>query len=111
MRQNILESSYLKEKSEAREELLGSIDSKLVSFASEWLHAISIRQKKEQTSEEHSWTAKKSLNEATWILGIFQITLLILFATVTGTEVLDSSVAPGTGTQGYNMFIGVEVMM
>lgn len=60
------------------------------------------------------------------------VTLIILFATVagdmtflsnafelmshqisirTGSEVLDPATQPGTGSQGYNMFIGVEIMM
>lgn len=58
-----------------------------------------------------SWDAVDQLAKTTYLLGIFQITLIILFATVGGSQILYPATAPGTGTQGYNMFIGVEIMM
>ena len=90
---------------------VGTRESKLASFAADWLQNILAHRNTGKTPDDHSWSSMKSLNQATWILGMAQISLLILFATVTGSEVLDSLTAPGTGTQGYNMFIGVEVMM
>lgn len=58
-----------------------------------------------------SEVAVQQLKKATWLLGGFQILLLILFATAGGSQVMDSTQHAGTGSQGYNMFIGVEIMM
>lgn len=60
---------------------------------------------------ELSWMSSRALNETSWCLGILQFILLILFATVTGSEVLGTDDAPGNGAEGYNMFVGVEIMM
>jgi hypothetical protein len=51
--------------------------------------------------------SKDQLRKATWALVVIQIAFIILFATVGGT----SFISYGTGTQAYNMFIGVEIMM
>jgi ammonium transporter Rh len=51
----------------------------------------------------------KSMSKATWLLGGFQLLLLILMATA--TQGPDNTTSPGTVTQAYNMFIGVEIMM
>lgn len=61
--------------------------------------------------EESSWNNMKQLNYATWAIGLWQVMMIILYATVGGPQELDPLTAPGTATQGYNMFIGVEVMM
>ena len=86
-----------------------------VDVVLDWL----VHLREEQTrkrSEDHSvkdreWGDLAQLKKTAMLLGCFQIFLIILFACVGGSEVLDPSTAPGTGTQGYNMFIGVEVMM
>ena len=67
-------------------------------------------QKDQSRKGELQWGTSEQLNLATWVLGIFQITLIILFATVGGSQILPED-AQGTVTQGYNMFIGVEIMM
>ncbi len=58
------------------------------------------------------WTRERKEQQNTFIitLALFQIFLIILFATVGGSSELPAG-SPGTGTQGYNMFIGVEIMM
>ena len=57
--------------------------------------------------EERNWGTKDSLRTATHLLLYFQVFLLILFWATSGSEL----VTYGTGTQAYNMFIGVEIMM
>ena len=61
--------------------------------------------------EQLAWGSQAQLEKTATFLAIFQIFLIILFACVGGSEVLDPTTAQGTGSQGYNMFIGVEVMM
>lgn len=51
--------------------------------------------------------SKAQLRSASYVLIVIQIMFIILFATVGGS----SFVTFGTGTQAYNMFIGVEIMM
>jgi hypothetical protein len=81
----------------------------------DWLHRASINKEKLRIELDRkstlSWGTIQQLNKTTWLLGCFQVVLIILFATLGGSEVLDPSTAPGTGSQGYNMFIGVEIMM
>ena len=69
------------------------------------------REDLKKRSDFISWDAVDQLAKTTYLLGIFQVTLIILFATVGGSQILYPATAPGTGTQGYNMFIGVEIMM
>ncbi len=57
--------------------------------------------------EEKEWGTKRNLTNATYVLIGFQCFLLFLFGTTSGSEL----VTYGTGTQAYNMFIGVEIMM
>ena len=64
-----------------------------------------------QSVKDREWGDLAQLKKTAMLLGWFQVLLIILFACVGGSEVLDPTTAPGTGTQGYNMFIGVEVMM
>jgi len=54
-----------------------------------------------------SWGTKRILTKTTYLLIVFQIILLILFGVCGGSEI----VTYGTGTQAYNMLIGVEIMM
>lgn len=87
---------------------------KHVDVVLDWLQNLRHEQAKEinrQNRGDLDWGDLEQLNKATWLLGGFQFTLIILFATVAGSEVLHAASAPGTVTQGYNMFIGVEVMM
>ena len=56
-----------------------------------------------------AWT-QASLRNATYLLGAFQIMMIILFASCS-TFVETSSSSTGTITQGYTYFIGVEIMM
>lgn len=52
---------------------------------------------------------KSSMSKATWFLAIFQVVLVILMGVCArGPE---GHTEPGTVTQAYNMFIGVEIMM
>ncbi len=60
--------------------------------------------------EKHSWASAKHLNRATWLLGIFQLVLIIFYGIFGGSEVIPKDGA-GSGTQAYNMCIGVEIMM
>lgn len=56
-----------------------------------------------------AWT-QSSLRNGTILLGVFQIAMIILFASCsTFIETSDSSL--GTITQGYTYYIGVEIMM
>lgn len=57
--------------------------------------------------QERNWGTKDSLRTATHLLLYFQVFLLVLFWATSGSEL----VTYGTGTQAYNMFIGVEIMM
>jgi hypothetical protein len=66
---------------------------------------------KRKPVEDSAWAAVISLNRTTYLLGIFQFIILILFAFCTNSEVLNANDEPGSGTEGYNMFIGVEIMM
>ena len=81
-------------------------------FVVEWFErAIKNRKLQEDVRKQAlKWGTAKQLNSATWSLGIFQITMIILYATVGGSQILPAN-AVGTVTQGYNMFIGVEIMM
>ena len=67
-------------------------------------------QKESRKRGELQWATSEQLNLATWALGIFQIALIILFATVGGSQILPPE-APGSVVDGYHMFIGVEIMM
>ncbi len=84
-------------------------DKKLAALAATWLQNIHLEREKEE--DDVSEAAKSQMKKLVWLLGFFQLFLIILFATVGGKELLDPVTAPGTGTQGYNMFIGVEIMM
>ena len=57
-----------------------------------------------------SWGAGTELSKTTWLLGIFQVFLIIMFGITTsgGSELVDTGVS---STAAYNMFLGVEVMM
>lgn len=63
-----------------------------------------------KASADSVWASKEELKKAAWVLVVFQVMMLILYATVGGKPTLDNQ-SPGTITQGYNMFIGVEIMM
>jgi hypothetical protein len=56
--------------------------------------------------EVEAWT-QSSLRKATMFLGIFQIMMIILFASC--SEFVPSTL--GTTTQGYTYYIGIEIMM
>lgn len=81
-------------------------------FIIDWLDRVLVERKvqKNDLDSSRQWGTDKQLNNAAWLLGIFQVTLIILYATVGGTQLLTDA-APGSVTQGYNMFIGVEIMM
>ena len=57
--------------------------------------------------KEREWGTKRNLTNTTYFLIVLQFALLILFGAFGGSEL----VTYGTGTQAYNMFIGVEIMM
>ena len=85
-------------------------DKKLASLAAAWLKNISLERQKEDEDPVPP-EAQSQMTKCVYLLGFLQLFLIILFATVGGKEELDPATAPGTGTQGYNMFIGVEIMM
>ena len=64
----------------------------------------------EQRSKQIEFGSAEQLTYATWALVIFQVMMIILFATVGGNEEVPET-APGGVLAGYNMFIGVEIMM
>jgi hypothetical protein len=86
---------------------------KLAIFAAEWLRLIAIEKENERNHKEEEivWGSQSSLNNTTWFLGILQVLLLILFATVGGSEVIEGTIDASSGVAAYNMFIGVEIMM
>jgi hypothetical protein len=58
-----------------------------------------------------SWgPASKSLKNASRMIGLWQLLLIILFERYSAAPVLTSS-DPGTLTQGYQYYVGVEIMM
>ncbi len=58
-----------------------------------------------------SWqAASESLKNASRLLGIWQLLLVVLFAVYGHIPTLTSE-DPGTITQGYQYYIGVEIMM
>jgi len=68
--------------------------------------------------DARAWGAQQHSSRVAWLLAAFQIVLILLFACVaTGAigEGNETSKAitgsPGSETQAYNMFIGVEIMM
>ncbi len=79
-------------------------------FLLDWFDRASKERETQRHHQKTQWATTAQLNSATSFLGICQLGLIILFATVGGSQVLPPD-APGTGTQGYNMFIGVEIMM
>lgn len=56
---------------------------------------------------KEEWGTKEGLQKATYLLFAIQGLLLVLFYAFSGSEL----VTYGSGTQAYNMFIGVEIMM
>ena len=58
-----------------------------------------------------SWASSKSLQNSYKFLFVLQIFLIILFATVSVIKPVDPTAEAGTITQGYQYFIGVEIMM
>jgi hypothetical protein len=58
-----------------------------------------------------SWSpASKSLKRAARLMGIWQLLLIVLFAFYGNIPVMTTA-DPGTITQGYQYFIGIEIMM
>lgn len=55
-----------------------------------------------------SWVATSELNKTTWLIGLFQIFLIIMFGICGGSELVDENT---NSLAIYNMFLGVEVMM
>lgn len=85
----------------------------LSSFAVKWLEKSLVEHKRLQTDQNKNdtpWNLQANLTKTAWLLGLFQVMLIIFFATMGGKETLNAD-AYGTGTQGYNMFIGVLIMM
>lgn len=58
-----------------------------------------------------SWVAASvSLKNASRLLGIWQLLLVVLFAAYGHIPTLTAA-DPGTITQGYQYYIGIEIMM
>lgn len=62
-----------------------------VDIILDWLHRATIEKekKKNESVETLPWGTAQQLNKTTWLLGAFQIVIIILFATVAGSEVID----------------------
>ena len=61
-----------------------------------------------------SWQSQSHLNQVTKVLAAFQVVMIIFFGVFGGNITLEDdsgSRVHGTGTQGYNMFIGILIMM
>lgn len=56
------------------------------------------------------WASAKSLKQAARLMGVWQLLMIILFARYGNIPAMDAS-SPGTITQGYQYFIGIEIMM
>ena len=66
----------------------------------------------ETATENSSAANNQKLQTASYMLIVFQIVLFFLFGFCGTIGFPDPNTnAPGTVTQGYNMFIGVEIMM
>jgi len=83
-------------------------------FILDWFER-AVKQRELQTEfqkKELEFGTTEQLSRATWALGIFQVMMIILYATVGGVqEIPNDGSYPGSPLQGYNMFIGVEIMM
>ena len=60
-----------------------------VDLILDWLHRATVEKdrKKSEDTSPLSWGTIQQLNKTTYLLGIFQVVLIILFATVAGSEV------------------------
>lgn len=60
-----------------------------VDLILDWLHRATIEKDKKKREDKAplSWGTIQQLNKTTYLLGIFQIVLIILFATLAGSEV------------------------
>lgn len=86
-------------------------EKQLAVLAAEWLRLIALEKENEKTQkEERVWGSLNSLNNTTWFLGILQITLIILFATVGGSEIIEGAAA-SQASNAYSLFTGIEIMM
>lgn len=64
-----------------------------VDLVLDWLLRASIEKEKQKNEDPStlSWGTIQQLNKTTWLLGIFQVVLIILFATLGGSEVTAQS--------------------
>jgi hypothetical protein len=87
----------------------------LAKVALSWLeNVVSNREEDSAKDEKLAWASARMFGVTRRLLLFFQIFLIIIFGVCGGTgqtAVFDSLLAPGSGTEGYNMFIGVEIMM
>ena len=84
------------------------------TFAKEWIEkAIDIKEASRNTDAINETNDKQALelSKASWLLGFFQIFMIILYAIFAhGSEIIVSTNS-NIGPDAYNMFIGVEIMM
>jgi hypothetical protein len=61
-----------------------------VDLVLDWLNRAMIEKEKKKSEDvtSLSWGTIQQLHKTTWLLGIFQVVLIILFATVAGSEVM-----------------------
>ena len=77
----------------------------------EWLKRLRAQHdKKKDDGAEKEWGSILQLKKTNAFLTVFQVALIILFGAVGGSEVLDPQ-GGQKGTTGYNMFVGVLIMM
>ena len=64
-------------------------DSSHVDLVLDWLQRASVEKERQKNDDPStlSWGTIQQLNKTTWLLGVFQVVLIILFATVAGSEV------------------------
>ena len=101
------------------------MDPKLVGLLTDLLERSAEEKRKRDADlasgqDTRSWSVQQHASRAAWLLGIFQVVLIFLFATVaTGAQGQNNAAMnsswmtgqPGSETQAYNMFIGVLIMM
>jgi ammonium transporter Rh len=76
-----------------------------------WLDRASEAKLKETDRVNDEWQDRVSMQSASIALLLIQVFCLVMFGICVRGMTLDAATASGTGTQGYNMFCGVAIMM
>jgi ammonium transporter Rh len=81
------------------------------SLVLDWIDRATVAKRRQQDKVNDEWKDRVGLQHATIALAVVQIFLIVMYGITVRNNVLDSDSAAGTGTQGYNMFCGVAIMM